>query len=778
MLDSKDRENFLPPEIVPIAADEPSAAELIARALGVVRRQIFVVLVLALLGAVFGWIFFVHAPQTFTAKATLLINTRKIEIFQHPAVSDELPMQAVGAVESQVQLLRSDEVALRVIRKLNLSEDPRFIQGKSFVGQLLFNIVYGYHTESPTLSEDERQNLALKPFHQNLTVNRLGVTYAIEIEFQSRYPDLAAEVANALADAYVDLQRTSEYDAARRASDWLEGRIPELRVKSQAAQKAVVKYKQDHNIVETGNGQLIDDQRLDDMTPRLNAARDETLKAKARSDQLAATSGIGFSSSVAGGSDLNGAGSDLLDKLRVRYSDLAFKEAEFSAKWGRNNPAIISLRNQKAELRSEIAEEIQRVKKISESDYAAAQLREATLKKEFDVAVARSREGKEAEVKLRELEASARAYQDLYNTYLNRDNASLQQAASPVAEATIITPATPLIQRDYKKTIQVAALFPLAGIMLGFGVALLREVLSGRVFLTSNSIQSRLRIACVGLLPKVQQGKRVRWWARQAQSGPNQADGLHGYSQLLAAIAASRTLLRGDRGISWRVVDHPFSRFSEGVRSVKLAIDLENRSRSTRVVGVTSASPNEGKSTVALAVAQLIANNGASVVLVDCDLRNPSLTRSVAPNAASGIVELAFGRASLEDVVWKDQSTQMAFLAAIPNAGPPDPPSVLSSAQLSRVFDELRKQYQFVIVDLSPLTPVIDVCATTELVDAYVLVIEWGRTTVDVVQRALRAVPLVSELILGAVLNKADIKVLTSYDPYVTSYYFDKGDRR
>ena len=161
--------------------------------------------------------------------------------------------------------------------------------------------------------------------------------------------------------------------------------------------------------------------------------------------------------------------------------------------------------------------------------------------------------------------------------------------------------------------------------------------------------------------------------------------------------------MRGDRGISWTVVDHPLSRFSEGVRSIKLAIDLENRSRSSKVIGLTSATPNEGKSTVALALGQLIARNGASVIVVDCDLRNPSLTRSVAPNAASGIVELAFGETSLEDVIWKDQSTRMAFVPAIPNAGPPDPPSILSSAELKQVFDELRKQYEFVVVDLSPL---------------------------------------------------------------------------
>jgi succinoglycan biosynthesis transport protein ExoP len=138
---------------------------------------------------------------------------------------------------------------------------------------------------------------------------------------------------------------------------------------------------------------------------------------------------------------------------------------------------------------------------------------------------------------------------------------------------TIITPATPVIQR-----VQVAALFPVAGIMLGSGVALLREMLAGRVFLTSKSVQSGLRIACIGLLPKVHQGKRTRWRAKKAQSG-----------------ADPRTLVRGDRGIGWTVVESPFSQFSEGVRSIKLAIDLENRSRSIRVVGVTSAIANEGK---------------------------------------------------------------------------------------------------------------------------------------------------------------------------------------
>ena len=760
MLDGKRGAYLLPSEPAPVAAHEPSAAETIARGLAIVRRQIWIFLVFALLGVALGGVYVLKAAPKYTATTTMLADTRKIELVQQPAVYNEASIQSIGAMETQVELLRSDEVALRVIKKLNLSENPRFIGSDRQGGlrSLLHSIAPGYFPELPTPSEEDRQSLALGQFDKGLTVSRVGVSYAIEIDFESRYPDLAAEIANAVADVYVELQRTTEYDAGRRATDWLEERIPGVRAKSEDAQNAVVAYKHEHNIVETGGGGSIDNQRLTDMNSKLSAAHDETLKAKTRFDQFSAVRGTDVPRAPASGSNADSATlSDLLDKLRSQYFDVIAKEAEASVKLGPNNPGIVSLRNQKAQLRSEITEENQRLKDASESDYAAAKLREIDVKREYDAALAQYQQANQAQVKLRELQASAQAYQDLYNTFIARYNASLQQLASPIAEASVITPATPLISRDYKKTYKMAAVFPALGLALGLGLAVLREMIAGRVFLTSRSVQSHLRIPCIGLLPKVQSRKRTGWLAKKAKSGD-----------------VTRTLVRGDRGISWTAIDHPKSRFSEGVRSIKLAIDLENRSRSSKVIGLTSATPNEGKSTVALALGQLIARNGASVIVVDCDLRNPSLTRSVTPSAASGIVELAFGGTSLEDVIWKDQSTQMAFVPAMLDSGHLDPPSVLSSGELRRVFDELRKQYEFVVVDLSPLAGVIDVCATTELIDAYVLVIEWGRTTVDTVQHTLRAAPNVSESILGAVLNKADIKSLARYDPYLTSYYFEQ----
>ncbi len=762
MLDVNKGQVVLPSGLAPAAADEASVGEMLAYAIAVARRQVLVVLLFASLGTGLGAVAFLKAIPTYTATATLLIDTRKIEILREPAVSGEMPIGALGAMESQVEVLKSDEVALAVVKKLRLSDDPRFISvGKpGFVARLLHNYLPVFFPERPLPSDAERMEQALNAFSRRLSVNRVGNTYAIEIGFKSQYPELAAQVANGIAEAYIDRQRTSENDAARQASDWLETRIPELRAKSEAAQRAVVEYKRDNNIVETGNGKLVNDEQISDLNTKLNVARDNSVKAKSRLDQLNAIGAAALPNAGVNASIDNGDKNEVLDKLRDQYFDAASREADLSVKLGTNNPSIVSLRKQKAQLRSEISDELERLRESAKIDYATAELRAAEIGKDYATAVAQSQAANQAQVKLRELEASSRAYQDLYNTFINRYNASLQQAASPVAEANVITRATPLVPRDYKKTYKVAVLFPIAGLALGLGGALLRELLAGRVFLTSKSVQSRLHMACVGVLSKVEAGKGPRS-SKHARRG-----------------TAPRTLVRGDRGISWTVVDYPFSRFSEGVRSIKVAIDLENRARSSSVIGFTSAVPNEGKSTIALAVGQLIARNGAPVIVVDCDLRNPSLTRSVAPDATSGIAELVAGEVLFDDVVWKDGSTQLAFLPAIPHSGPPDPSSILASTELKRTFDELRNRYEFIIVDLSPLAPVIDVCATTELINSYVLIIEWGRTNIDIVQHALRAAPGVRESILGAALNKADVKQLAKYDPYLTSYYFQKGDQQ
>ena len=182
--------------------------------------------------------------------------------------------------------------------------------------------------------------------------------------------------------------------------------------------------------------------------------------------------------------------------------------------------------------------------------------------------------------------------------------------------------------------------------------------------------------------------------------------------------------------------------------------------KSNKVIGITSSLPNEGKSTIAAALAQLSAHSGARVIMVDCDLRNPSLSQELVPNATAGLIDVVTQSASLEEVIWTDPSTKLSFLPVVAKSRLTHTSEILASDAFRRLFDRLRGSYDYVIVDLSPLAPVVDVRSTAHLIDSYVLVIEWGKTKIDVVEHALNATRGIYDNLLGVILNKVDLNQL------------------
>jgi len=186
----------------------------------------------------------------------------------------------------------------------------------------------------------------------------------------------------------------------------------------------------------------------------------------------------------------------------------------------------------------------------------------------------------------------------------------------------------------------------------------------------------------------------------------------------------------------------------------------------------------EGKSTMTAALALLIAQAGGRVILLDCDLRNPTLTRTFSPSAKTGFIEVISEKAALDDVVWTDPKTKLAFLPAVMKSRVAHTNEILASTATKNLFEELRRRYEYIIVDLSPLAPVVDVRTTTHLVNSYVYVVEWGVTKIDVVKRALADAPGIRENLLGAVLNKADVSQLNRYAAHRGAYYDNKDYAR
>jgi succinoglycan biosynthesis transport protein ExoP len=391
---------------------------------------------------------------------------------------------------------------------------------------------------------------------------------------------------------------------------------------------------------------------------------------------------------------------------------------------------------------------------------------------------------------------------------------SVQQQSFPITESRLITTATPPLEKSHPRTLLVLAAATVGGLVFAFGIGMLREF-SDRVFRTSKQVEDDLQVDCIAVLPAIREASvagddsipifnaprtvvraetRLRQvigtlFSRFTKSAPlvTGERGSVGVSRSSKGAAGRlvsapgrndapsgpRTIVR-DHGLFWHVVDSPFSRFTESVRAIKIAGDLFGVSKSNKVVALTSSLPNEGKSTISTALAQLTAHTGSRTILIDCDLRNPELSRKLTPDANLGLLEVLSGRATLEEVIWTDPVTKLTFLPCVLISRIAHSSEILASAATKKLFDQLRETYDYIVVDLSPLAPVVDVRATSNFIDSYIFVIEWGRTKIDVVEHALSAARAVYDNLLGVVLNKADINVLSRYESYRGKYYYNR----
>jgi len=586
-----------------------------------------------------------------------------------------------------------------------------------------------------------------------LTINRVGWSYLIEIGASSQSAEKSAQIANAVGSAYIEDQQESKRETFGAVSAWLQERLQQLAEQTTESERAVVAFKQQNNII-SADGRRLDEQNLTELNARLVAVRTQTSDQLARLNRIESIiQGWNPNATTVDDSISDELGSTILTNLRQQYLDLSRKEAEYSAQYGRDHRAVVNLRNRLRDLRTSTFDELRRIAAASKNDYAVAKQRQAEIEKQLDRVISQSQATNTAQVTLRELESAAKTYHSLYESVLQRYTAGVQQRQDslPLVETRVISLASPLTTKVKPKPLIVFALSLMGGMALGVGVGLLRDMMD-RVFRTRTQVQGLLQIPCIAMVPLLKTSRLRR-------------------RQLPAKVSGERTVAR-DASVFWRVVDSPFSIFAESIRAINLATHCYGKGPN-KVIGFTSALPNEGKSTVAAAVAQLAAKVGGRVIIVDCDLRIPSLSRRLAPSAKLGIADVMFGARSLEEAVWKDAATNLFFLPAIKTT-PLFSSEMLGSESAKSLIDKLRASFDLVIVDLPPLVPIVDVRAAGHLVDCMILVIEWGRTKIDVVRHALDMAPNLHQTIIGAVLNKTNMDDLPQYDLQHKSMYKNK----
>ncbi|WIW47817.1 polysaccharide biosynthesis tyrosine autokinase [Bradyrhizobium sp. 62B] len=727
------------------AEADGSPSQTLTSYLEIVRRQFPTMVAIVSACVILALLYLFTAAPQFTSTASMVIDTRKVQLFQQQSVLGDIAVDS-ATVETQVEILKSENISLAVIRDLHLIDDPEF----TGAGGGLIGAVAGLLSAGHASSEFEQTRKALGLFEKNRTVKRLGLTYVMEIAYTSKDPAKAARIANAIADAYIVDQLEAKYQATRRASVWLQDRIKELRTQASAAQKAVVDFKTANNIVDTG-GRLMNEQQLAEVNSQLIMAHAATAEAKARMDRISDI----LKQEIPDASVADALKNDTIVKLRGQYVDMASKESIWAMKYGSDHLAAVNLRRQMAEIKKNIIDELKRIQESYKSDYDIAVTREESIKSSLANAVSESQLTNQAQIQLRELESNAQSYQAMYDNFLQRYMESVQQQSFPITEARVISAATTPLVKSYPKSLIVLAASLFGGLMLAFGAAMARE-LTDKVFRTTSQVEEQLGANCIAILP--------------ALGAVSTAAGLS--EKMLGGKLGRKNNPEPD--LLRYVVNNPLSRFSEAVRSVKVAVDLNSIVRENRVLATTSTLPNEGKSTLSTNLAQLMAHGGARVILVDADLRNPSLSRALVPDANIGLVDVVAQKVRLEDALVVDPETKLSILPAGTTSKLLHTNEILASKAMHALVTQLRSQFDYVVLDMPPMAPVVDVRVTSSFVDSYVFVVEWGRTKIDVVRHNLRGSPELQDKLLGVVLNKADTKALARYESYHGRYYYQK----
>lgn len=737
--------------------------ELINFAIGLLRRQYLVILVTAALATAASLLYLRVVPPTYAAQVQILLANPRPQFVQQQSILAE-PAFDLNQIETQLQLLRSKATAVAVIDQLKLADDPDFkASGPSL--QSIWQRIWswartGSKKDEPSDTRHEPSDAIIDAFLSRLSAARVGHSNVIEISFSSSSAVRAAEIVNAVANAYVVDQLNAKFDANRRATTWLQERLRDLGDQALAAQRAVDVYKTQNDIVSL-DGKTIDEQQITELNSRLAAARahtSETTAKLARYETVLASFDPKKPSSM---TNLDAIGADALNSqiitgLRQQYLELGRREAELAARVGRDHLAVVNVRNRAREFRVSILEEVRRLAEVSRSEFELAKQRQEEIEKQLSKAVSKSRSVNSAELTIKDLESRAKGLRSLHETFLQRYMGSSQQETFPVTEARVLFPASPPPTKSKPKTRLVLAFGIFGGLAIGIGLALLRDLMD-RVFRTSSQVETVLELPCLSMIPLLPSRKPAKPPVR-----PQKSD-----DDVQQRIVSSPT------AIHRTVVGMPLSRYTEAIRSIKLAIDHNPAKISSQVIGITSALPSEGKTTIAASLAQLIGHAGKKVIIVDCDLRNPSLSSIFAPKAACGLIEVANGSRSLSDAIWRDPTTNLAFLPAVRRGPLLHTSEILCADAISKLFDRLRAQYDYIIVDLPPLTPLVDVRATSSLIDCYILVVEWGRTKIDVVQHALHTAPNIHDSLIGVVLSKTDTKAMARYDGHRSYYYHD-----
>jgi capsular exopolysaccharide synthesis family protein len=677
-------------------------------------------------------------PRTYYAEGSVLVQPSHGNLADANQNQNTQPIDVTSAVDTEVEMLKSRTLSETVIEKLGLLQDPEFNPPPTSKWDFDFSWQFPFISISSVPEQITPEQILRKTVDavQHRTfARRIGLTDVVRVGFSSGDPLKAQKIDNALIEAYLARQVTDKVNLVAKANDELTASVDKLREDALTSAAASEQYKNSHSILSPQGASMVEAE-IATLNQQVAQAHADRVQREAQINASMAAGGKN-----ADGGDMAAAlNSDTIRELRKQEADISAQVAQLSTQFKADYPETKRAQAQLNDVRGQIRGELTRIRSSMTAQVKAAEQREDSLVASRKQAQDTLDANNAARVSLVSLELKADASKKTFEGYLNR--------ASELAAARTVQQPDAMV--NYKAAVASDTPSP-----------------NMRLIMAGAAILALLGAALAVILPE--------YWSRRFRSS---SDVELGIGLPLAATLPDITSLsqtrrlRGPAAPAISLMTDRFTAFAESFRNLRAFLALLDPSEPSKVIALTSSVPREGKSVTSLCLAEILAQAGESVVVVDCDLRRRGLTNLVseAANARVGIVEAVKKNLPLNDVLVLDPRSGAWVLPVAQHEGVPE--DLFSTKQADALFRLLAQRFDHVILDTPPLLGVADSRILATKADKVLFVVHWNKTPMSAVQAAADILQQCGAKVAGAVLAKVNIRQQARFGYGDSSDYF------
>jgi succinoglycan biosynthesis transport protein ExoP len=699
------------------------------------------------------------ATPLYTASARLQIDPEQTNLlpFQDTYQYSYYMNTSESYQETQIELLKSPALAQRVAKRLDLPNDPVFnaprksgllTELKSNALNSVFGFVSGMFSFSPknqpsssykskvsiptVQSEDPKLKSAAAGVSSGISVSPIGGTRLLLVSYTSHDPNLAAAVLNVLMPEFIELSFEKRLESTKQAQDFLQRQLLDLQKNVESSEERLIEYARANDISHLREGESTTDSTLQSLTGELASIESRLITEAARNEALKNATVDQFPGSLT---------NENITALQQQLVDLEKELARLSVRFGPEWPEVEQTQNQIDIIKSELEREKQSAIDKARADYQTALSHRDRLREAIEEYRGKAAKVSEGAIQYNILKNEVDTNKSLYVSFLQKLKEADISSGLESNNIHIVESAQPPSFPSWPSRRSSASKGLLYGLLFGIGIAYLLEYMGGAIQ-TPEDVKKALGLATLTVVPKLEYAARSAMIPQRAGEGD---------------IESNPNLL------------YPRTEVWEAYRALRTSLLLSPSGRAPQVILFTSALPEEGKSTTSLYAAMALAQTGAQTLLIDLDLRKPSLSKILGIYSQTGVTGALSGNSSMPSEIQGTSIPNLYFLPAGPQN--PNPPELLGSEDMKTALQVFREEFRYIVLDSPPVMSVTDPVILAHIVDGVVLVMRGGKTAREAVQKAAERIEGVGGRIIGGIINNIDVRK-PEYSYYYRYHYY------